>query len=447
MGAPRPILRRLATHDERTYARTEKIEGPAMPITVTPIAGLSDHINDIRLRTARIVNEKILPNEKVLWPGRRGQASEEERAESRALRQEVQAKVKAEGLWAPHLPPEYGGMGIDFLAHAYMNEILAYAVGAASLFGVVAPNSGNQTILVKYGTAEQKEKWLLPLVEGTMQSGFSMTEPDNAGSDPRSIRTSAERQGDEWVINGHKWFTSNGLEADFFIVMCRAVEEGAAEDDRPGRMMQIIVPTSTPGVIIERGIGIWGSATSDHCEVRYDNVRVPAENVLGQVGDGHRAAQDRLGAGRIFHCMNSIGQMWRAFDLMVERILTREVHGGLLKDKQFMQGFIADSYIDLQAARLMTIHAAEKVERGDPQARTEISAIKVFVPAAYSRVVDRAIQVWGAAGVSNDLPLSAMFLTARTLRIADGPDEVHRILIAKNVLHHYEKGESWDFAG
>jgi acyl-CoA dehydrogenase len=382
-----------------------------------------------------------------LWSGRRSKASDTERAESKALRQEVQEKVKSEGLWAPHLPPEYGGMGIDFLAHAYMNEILAYAVGAASLFGVVAPNSGNQTILVKYGTAEQKEKWLLPLVEGTMQSGFSMTEPDNAGSDPRSIRTSAERQGDEWVINGHKWFTSNGLDADFFIVMCRAVEEGAAEDDRPGRMMQIIVPTSTPGVIIERGIGIWGSATSDHCEVRYDNVRVPAENVLGQVGDGHRAAQDRLGAGRIFHCMNSIGQMWRAFDLMVERILTREVHGGLLKDKQFMQGFIADSYIDLQAARLMTIHAAEKVERGDPQARTEISAIKVFVPAAYSRVVDRAIQVWGAAGVSNDLPLSAMFLTARTLRIADGPDEVHRILIAKNVLHHYEKGESWDFAG
>jgi acyl-CoA dehydrogenase len=416
-----------------------------MPITVTPIAGLSDHINDIRIRTARIVNEKILPNEGVLWSGRRGQASEEERTEARALREKVQEKVKAEGLWAPHLPPEYGGMGIDFLAHAYMNEILAYAIGAASLFGVVAPNSGNQTILAKYGTAAQKEKWLLPLVEGTMQSGFSMTEPENAGSDPRSIRTSAVREGDEWVINGHKWFTSNGLAADFFIVMCRAAEAG--DEDRPGRMMQIIVPTSTPGVIIERGIGIWGSPSSDHCEVRYDNVRVPAENVLGQVGDGHRAAQDRLGAGRIFHCMNSVGQMWRAFDLMIERILTREVHGGLLKDKQFMQGFIADSYMDLQSARLMTIHAAEKVDQGDPQARTEISAIKVFVPAAYARVVDRAIQVWGAAGVSNDLPLAGMYLTARTLRIADGPDEVHRILIAKNVLHHYEKGESWDFAG
>jgi acyl-CoA dehydrogenase len=181
--------------------------------------------------------------------------------------------------------------------------------------------------------------------------------------------------------------------------------------------------------------------------VRYDNVRVPLDNLLGQVGDGHRAAQDRLGAGRIFHCMNSVGQMWRAFDLMIERLLTREVHGGLLKEKQFMQGFVADSYMDLQAARLMTIHAAEKVDKGDPQARTEISAIKVFVPAAYSRVVDRAIQVWGAAGVTNDLPLAQMYLGARTLRLADGPDEVHRILIAKNVLHHYEKGESWDFAG
>ncbi len=416
-----------------------------MPINVTPISGLSDHINDIRLRTARIVNEEILPNEATLWAARRGQVGDEERAQAKALREKIQARVKSEGLWAPHLPPEYGGMGIDFMAHAYMNEILAYAVGAASLFGVVAPNSGNQTILAKYGTKEQKEKWLVPLVEGTMQSGFSMTEPDNAGSDPRAIRTSAVREGDEWVINGHKWFTSNGLAADFFIVMCRAAEAG--DDDRPGRMMQVIVPTSTPGVTIVRGIGIWGSLSSDHCEVLYENVRVPAENVLGQVGDGHRAAQDRLGAGRIFHCMNSVGQMWRAFDLMVERMLTREVHGGLLRDKQFMQGFVADSYMDLQSARLMTIHAAEKVDRGDPQARTEISSIKVFVPAAYARVVDRAIQVWGAAGVSNDLPLANMYLTARTLRIADGPDEVHRILIAKNVLQHYEKGGSWDFAG
>jgi acyl-CoA dehydrogenase len=416
-----------------------------MPITVTPVPGLSEHINDIRLRTARIVNEMILPNESLLWASRRGGATDDQRAEAKGLRTEITDEVKAQGLWAPHLPPEYGGMGLDFMAHAYMNEIMAYAVGAASLFGVVAPNSGNQTILVKYGTEEQKRQWLLPLVEGTMQSGFSMTEPENAGSDPRSIQTTAIREGDEWVINGHKWFTSNGLAADFFIVMCRAKD--AKDDENPGRMVQIIVPTSTPGVIIERGIGIWGAPVSDHCEVRYDNVRVPLDNALGQVGDGHRAAQDRLGAGRIFHCMNSVGQMWRAFDMMIERLLVREVHGGLLKDKQFMQGFVADSYMDLQSARLMTIHAAEKVDQGDPQARTEISSIKVFVPAAYSRVVDRAIQVWGAAGVTSELPLAQMYLGARTLRLADGPDEVHRILIAKNVLHHYEKGESWDFAG
>ena len=250
---------------------------------------------------------------------------------------------------------------------------------------------------------------------------------------------------DHWVIDGHKWFTSNGFDADFFIVMCRA-EDPSGEEGRSGSMVQIIVPTDTPGVEIVRGVGIWGHHTSDHCEIKYNSVRVPIENALGRVGQGHEAAQERLGAGRIYHCMNSVGQMWRAFDLMVERAMTREVHGGLLRDKQFIQGFIAESYIDLQTSRMMTIHAAEKVDRGDPEARTDISALKIYVPAAFTRVVDRAIQVWGAAGVSNDLPLSAMYLGARTLRLADGPDEVHKILIAKNVLRKYEKGESWDFS-
>ena len=335
-------------------------------------------------------------------------------------------------------------MGLDFLAHAYMNEVLAYAIGAARLFGVVAPNSGNQSILVKYGTAEQKEKWLLPLIDGTMESGFSMTEPHNPGSDPRSLDTIAVRDGDEWVIDGHKWFTSNGIAADFFVVMCRVVDS-ATSDRKKGPMVQIIVPSAAKGVNIVRGIGVWGRKESDHCEVKYEGVRVPVENALGRVGEGHQAAQDRLGAGRVYHCMNSIGQMWRAFDLMIDRIRTRQVHGGLLADKQFMQGFIADSYMDIQSARLMTIHCAEKVDRGLHGARTDISAIKVFVPAAYTRVVDRAIQVWGAAGVSNDLPLWGMYQGARTLRIADGPDEVHKILIAKNVLGRYDQGETWDF--
>jgi acyl-CoA dehydrogenase len=272
-----------------------------------------------------------------------------------------------------------------------------------------------------------------------MESGFSMTEPDSPGSDPRAIKTTARLEAGEWVINGHKWFTSNGFRADFLIVMCRT--EGAGRDT--GRMTQIIVPTKTPGLRIVRGVEVWGRP-SDHCEIVYDNVRVPEENALGAAGSGHQAAQDRLGAGRVFHCMNSIGQMWRAFDLMVERANMREVHGGLLATKQFVQGFIADSYIDIQAARLMTIRCAEMMEGGgDP--RIDISAIKIFVPAAYERVVDRAIQVWGAAGVSGDLPLAGMYLGARTLRIADGPDEVHRILIARNVLSRFATGESWDF--
>jgi acyl-CoA dehydrogenase len=414
-----------------------------MPMNVQPISHLSDRVNQIRILTAEIVNREILPNEHKLWAWRRdGSVDESERAKARTLRHEIQAKVKQAGLWAPHLPEEYGGCGLSFLEHAYMNEVLAYSIGAASLFGVVAPNSGNQKILLKYGTDEQKQKWLVPLTEGKLESGFSMTEPDNAGSDPRSIKTTARRDGDSWVINGHKWFTSNGIRADFLIVMCRT-DDPEGPEDLNGKMTQIIVPTDTPGVNIVRGIEVWGRA-SDHVEIIYDDVRVPAENQLGKTGSGHQAAQDRLGAGRVYHCMNSVGQMWRAFDLMVERATSREVHGGRLDSKQFIQGFIAESYIDIQAARLMTIDCAEKMDSGG-DARTDISAIKIFVPEAYHRVVDRAIQVWGAAGVSGDLPLAAMYQGARTLRLADGPDEVHKILIAKNVLKHYHAGESWDF--
>ncbi|MGD8863208.1 MAG: acyl-CoA dehydrogenase family protein [Myxococcales bacterium] len=413
-----------------------------MQMNVKPVPTLDDRINEIRTLTADIVNREILPHERELWVLRKDGVTESEKARAKELREGIQRTVKEAGLWAPHLPEEFGGCGLSFLEHAYMNEVLAYAPGAAALFGVVAPNSGNQKILLKYGTPEQHEKWLRPLTEGKLQSGFSMTEPDQPGSNPRAIKTSARREGDEWVINGHKWFTSNGKRADFLIVMCRTDDPDAPEGGHP-RMTQIIVPTDTPGVKLVRGVEVWGRP-SDHCEIIYDDVRVPLENQLGQPGSGHQAAQDRLGAGRVYHCMNSIGQMWRAFDLMVERTTMREVHGGKLETKQFIQGFIADSYIDIQAARLMTIRCAEMMDR-DGDARTDISAIKVFVPAAYHRVVDRAIQVWGAAGVSGDLPLAAMYQGARTLRLADGPDEVHRILIAKNVLSRYHAGEGWDF--
>jgi acyl-CoA dehydrogenase len=413
-----------------------------MAMNVQPIPNVSDRINQIRMLTAQIINKEILPHENELWAARSQGASDAQRKRAHELREGVKAKVKQAGLWAPHLPEQYGGCGLGFLEHAYMNEVLAYCVGAAALFGVVAPNSGNQKILAQYGTKQQIDKWLIPLTEGKLESGFSMTEPDQPGSDPRSLKTTARREGDEWVINGHKWFTSNGKRADFFIVMCRT-EDPTGPADRNGKMTQIIVPAKTPGVNIIRSVPVWGH-DGDHCEIIYENVRVPVENQLGKTGSGHAAAQDRLGAGRVYHCMNSVGQMWRAFDLMVQRAATREVHGGVLATKQFIQGFIADSYIDLQAARLMTIHCAERMDVG-LDARTEISAIKIFVPEAYTRVVDRAIQVWGAAGVSGDLPLAGMYQGARTLRIADGPDEVHKILIAKNVLKRYADGEGWDF--
>ena len=401
---------------------------------VAPIPALDDQTNQIRLMTADIVANHIIPNEHFLrQPGK-------ERAE---LWAKLVNMVKEAGLWAPHLPEEYGGMGIGFLKHAYMNEILAWSPFSSPIFGVMAPNSGNQKILVKYGTEEQKKKWLEPLVAGTMQSCFSMTEPDQPGSDPRSIQTTAVRDGDEWVINGHKWFTSNARRAQFAIVMCRTATD-EAEGEATHRMTQIIVPTNTQGFNIIRSVPVWGHEHGDHCEIIYDNVRVPLENQLGREGSGHQAAQDRLGAGRVFHCMNCIGQMWRAFDLMLKRSIEREVHGGKLETKQFIQGFIADSYMDTQAARLMTIHCAEVMESGQ-SARTHISAIKVFVPAALHRVVDRAIQVHGALGVSSDTPLEGMYRGARSLRLADGPDEVHRILIAKNILSRYRNGESWDF--
>lgn len=409
-----------------------------MAMNVQPVAALDNEVNELRLRTAEVINDRVLPAEPVLWAS----GDDAEKTAAKEARKDIQEHVKKLGLWAPHLPEDFGGLGLSFLQHAYMNEVLSYSPGAAALFGVVAPNSGNQKILVKYGTPEQHEQWLKPLTEGTMQSGFSMTEPMNPGSDPRALTTRAELEGDEWVINGHKWFTSNGFGADFFIVMCRTADP--SDPAGGGKMTQIIVPTDTPGVNIVRGVPVWGRK-SNHCEIIYDNVRVPRENQLGRTGTGHQAAQDRLGAGRVYHCMNSIGAMWRAFDLMIERLMTREVHGGeKLEDKQFMQGFVADSYIDIQSARLMTINCAEKMETGgDP--RTDISAIKIAVPAAYHRVVDRAIQVWGAAGVSGDLPLAGMYQGARTLRLADGPDEVHRILISKLVLRRYHSGESWDF--
>lgn len=405
-------------------------------LNVAPIPSLSEEINKVRLDTAKIVSEHIIPNEAKLG----GAADPAERDQ---LIQELREYVKDSDLWAPHLPKEYGGMGIGFLGHAYMNEILAWSPYSNYIFGVQAPTSGNQSVLIKYGTSEQKKDFLEPTIRGEQTSCFYMTEPDNPGSDPWSLQTTAVRDGDEWVINGRKWFTSNGQNASWALVMCRT-EETDGEGSVNEKMTQIIVPADTEGFTIERSVPVWVHTGGDHCEITYKDVRVPLANQLGTLGSGHVAAQDRLGAGRVYHCVNCVGQMWRAFDLMVKRAAERRVHSGLLEDKQFTQGAIADSYMDIQASRLMTINCAEVIDSGnDP--RTKISAIKIFAPNALHRVVDRAIQIHGTIGVSGDTSLAGMYQGARTLRIADDPDEVHKILIAKNVLKRYHSGETSDF--
>ncbi|MGH3131253.1 MAG: acyl-CoA dehydrogenase family protein, partial [Gaiellaceae bacterium] len=344
----------------------------------------------------------------------------------------------------PHIGPEAGGTGQGFLAYAYLNEIIGRSVWAQLVFGCQAPDAGNAEILHLYGTPEQRERWLRPLVAGDVRSFFSMTEPEVSGSDPTSLRTRAVRDGDDWVIDGHKWFSSGADGAAFGIVM--AVTDPDAPPHR--RTSQIVVPAAAPGVEIVRAIPVLGHAGrgwSTHCEVRYTGVRVPVENTLGEPGDGFRIAQKRLGPGRIHHVMRWLGQMQRAFELMCRRALEREAFGGPLADKQTIQNWIADSAAEIHACRLMTLDAAHKIDGGD-EARVEISMLKFSAARVLNDVIDRAIQVHGALGLTDESPLSTMYRHARGARIYDGPDEVHRMVVSRRVLQEFEDGGVWRFS-
>ena len=345
-------------------------------------------------------------------------------------------EVRARGLWACHLGPELGGQGFGQVKLGLMNEIIGRARHAPDVFGCQAPDTGNAEIIAMYGTDEQKARYLRPLLDGEIRSAFSMTEP-GAGSDPTLLSTRAERDGDGWLLNGYKWFTSNASIAEFLIVM--AITDPDVEAHRGASMF--LVPRDTPGVEIVRNVGaMFGRHL--HAEIRYTDVRLPADALLGPDGEGFVIAQKRLGPGRLHHCMRYLGQMRRAFDMLAERALSRRAHGSLLADKQTIQNYIADSWIQIHAARLMTLHAAWTVDRkGSSGARTEIAATKVFVSQALHDVVDRALQVHGALGYSTDMPLEGMYRLARALPIMDGPDEVHRVTIAKQVLRGYEPHE------
>ena len=392
---------------------------------------LSPEIKELRQKTTDFMEEHIYPNEPIFHEGG---------AEAEELMKELQAKTKAMGMWAPHLPAEADGMDIGFLAYAYINEILGRSPYAPRAFGAQAPDSGNAEILHQFGTPEQKERWLKPLVAGDIRSCFSMTEPEVSGADPTGLRTRAVRDGDEWVIDGHKWFTSGAIGASFAIVMC--VSDPDAEPH--SRMSQIIVPTDTPGFEIVRSIPVMGETRGAHCEIRYTDCRVPVTNTLGEPGDGFRIAQKRLGPGRIHHCMRWLGQSQRAFELMCRRALSREAFGSTLAEKQTIQNWIADSAAEIQAARLLTMHAAHKVDQGS-EARVEISIIKFWGAKVLHDVIDRAIQVHGALGVSGDTPLESMYREARAASIYDGPDEVHRMVVARRILRVFKDGATWDF--
>src|SRR3984893_14903409 len=328
----------------------------------------------------------------------------------------LQQEVKAKGLWATHLPAELGGQGMGQLRLGLMHEILGTSPIAPMAFGNAAPDSGNSEILALAGTPEQKDRWLHPLLAGDLRSAFSMTEPDTPGSDPTQLRTQAVRDGEDWVIDGLKWFSSNGSIADFLIVM--AVTN---PDARPSqRASMFIVPTDTPGVEILRDVPTmehpWEQFGSygGHAEIRYDGVRLGAEALLGGEGEGFVLAQHRLGPGRIHHCMRWLGVARRAFDMMCERAASRQAHGSLLADKQTVQNWIADSAAEMQAARLMTLHAAGVMDtQGAGAARTVFALHRVFGAKVLHDGADRALQVQGSLGYPPALPLEQMYRFAR----------------------------------
>lgn len=386
-------------------------------------------------RARALMDEQVYPLEPVVqakgWEGAQ--------PEIRAARE----ACKKAGLYAPQMPAEYGGCGLPFLDHAAMSEVMGRSMLGHYVFGCPAPDAGNMEILLEYGTDAQKERFLAPLAAGEIRSCFSMTEPDRAGSNPTWMDTRAVRDGDEWVIDGRKWFTTAADGADFAIVM--AVTDPDAPPHQ--RASMILVPTDTPGFQHLRRIPIMGDEGEgwmSHSEIVYENCRVPADHLLGGLNQGFLIAQMRLGPGRIHHCMRWIGLCERAFDLMCERAAKREIAPGKpLGTRQMIQQWVAESRAEIDAARLYVQKAAWTIDtKGLYEARTEISCIKFFVAGVLGKVLDRAIQTHGALGITEDTPLSHIWRHERGARIYDGPDEVHKHVVARRILkkHGLEVG-------
>ena len=389
-----------------------------------------EHIRPLRARVRQFIEERIYPLETQL------DAHDDA---ARVLMRRLMDEAKAAGLWALGHPKEIGGQGLPFLDYVYVNEVVGRSEHAMIALGT---HSLQDSIMLNlHASPEWRDKYLAPLVAGEVFPSFAMTEPEVASSDPTQLQTSAVLDGDHWVISGRKWFTTGANVAAYTTVMARTEPEAPPH----AAFSMIIVPTDTPGYTIVREVPVMGMY-GGHCEVTYDQVRVPRKNLLGERGAGFLIAQQRLGPGRIFHCMRWLGQAQRAFDLMCERALNRTAFGSPLADKQQVQQMIFETAAEIQACRLLTLDAAHKIDSGDP-ARVEIGLIKVVGAQMLHHAIDRAIQVFGAKGVSADTPLERMYRHARFARIYDGPDEVHRVSVARLILRAYKKGQGWDFGG
>lgn len=378
-------------------------------------------------KATEFMERYVYPNEKYMVP-HRGLPNE--------ILKPLQRKVKELGLWAGHLPKEAGGMGMGFVSLGLLSEVIGRSPIAPYIFGSMAPDAGNSEILWHAATSEQKEKYLKPLVNGDVRSCFAMTEPEVSGSDPTMLQARAEQDGDEWVINAHKWFTTGAIGSSFSIVLAATDPDAAPHE----RFSMFIVDANHPRFEIVREVPVMGDHfAGGHCEVRYTNCRIPAESMLGNRGEGFKLAQLRLGPGRITHAMRWMGVAKRSFELMVDYALRRETRKKKLADFQTIQNFIADSATEIEAARLLTLLAAWKMDQGD-QARKEISMIKFFGAKVLHEVIDRAIQVHGALGTTGDTPLEGFYREARSARIYDGADEVHRMVVAKQVIKAFQAG-------
>lgn len=359
------------------------------------------------------------------------------------IMEELKEKAKQAGLWNLFLPESEYGAGLTNVEYAPLCEIMGRSIIGPEAFNCGAPDTGNMEVLVRYGTSEQKEKWLKPLLNGDIRSCFSMTEPDVGSSDATNIQCSIVREGDEYVINGRKWWSSGAGDPRCKIAIVMGKSDFTASKYEQQSM--ILVPLNTPGVKIERMLPVFGydHAPHGHAEIHYDNVRVPASNMLLGEGKGFAIAQGRLGPGRVHHCMRLIGAAERALEELCKRIQSRSTFNKLLSQQGVIQEWVAESRIEIEQARLLTLKAAYMMDTvGNKKARKEIAMIKVMAPAMALKVIDRAIQAFGAAGVSEDTPLAALWANARTLRLADGPDEVHKAQLARLELKSYQEKEA-----